>query len=412
MALVPRGGQNAWDIAQAYSNIKPFMPYVRAAARGVRKYGRRMVKRLTGKRPATTSLARKIGGGVNKRRKVLPRRNKRKRVIQDQGGYTQFKAYRFKSGKRRKANSKRQSILNTIITRQRLRYSAINELSVGSGAVVLKHGSDGDGVDSLPILVFNLSNVRQGNEGFFCPFNRLRINTTTGALQWQNTPAVAENGSTLITDWLYEDSEGANTAVGRKSFLDWVRVRLTMWGKQTAPGKITLQLVTLPDEEYCPEFQPAGQPVTKDADFFWKQQVKPLINNPASGVINNVGKKMKVHKQWTFNFDPTSTTESDTDPHCKFFDFFHRVGRVIDYSTNRAAIDTYAELDNPSAYRGDNIATDIAWGYLPKYLNKSLYFVIKSMQQDKVDIPSVANTASFDFNFQVCHRTVQPNITG
>lgn len=339
--------------------------------------------------------------------------SKRRRVIGDAGGYTQFRGYRYKSGKKRSMASKRASILNAVIQRQRLRYSRINDLSVGNGSEFLSHQNTiaPDTVDLLPIFMFNLTNVRQGNSSFLCPFYRLAINKTSNLCVWNTVSAVPESGTGTNTDWIFEDAGGHNECVGRKSFLDWARIRLTLWGKQNSPGSVTLSLVTLPDEEYCPEFQSPGVGVSKDADAFWKQRVVPLINNPASGIINNVNKRMKVHKSWTFKFDPIQTTEADQDPHCKFFDLFHRIGRIVDYTVNQSDTRTNTELNLPSAYQGGNLSTSPDFGNLPKYLNKSLYFMITSMQQDKTSpTPTKADTCSFDFNFQVCHRTVQPAI--
>lgn len=400
-----------YAVAARYSGVQRFAraarPYARSIGNGVRKFVRR-IRRDARDPKSVSSLKRKIGP-MNGPTAVSTKR--RKTVVQDEGGYTQFKSFKYKSGKKRSLDSKRKSILNCMITRQRFRFSAINELSAGQGYYFLKHGADDATFDKMPLYVFNLTNVRQGNTAFTAPFYGLRINTVTGSLVWNAVNGLAPDGTTAVTDWYYEDNEGSPAQVGRKSFLDWARIRLNMWGKKTAPARIILQIVSLPDEEYCPEFQATGTAVSKDADMFWKSQLKPLINNPCSSNVLTVTKRPKVHRQWEFMFDPESTTESDTDPHCKFFDFFYRIGRTIDYTVNQGTTITSALLDSASAYYPGNTANLVDAGTTPRYLNKSLYLVIKSMQQDKISVPTNSETASFDMNIQVCHRTVQPFLT-
>lgn len=413
MALEPyRRGLALYGVYSGANQVwKKSKNFRRAAKKAFQRLQREA--RLAGPRQVnSTSLVRRLGpqaapsGGDT----AMPQRGNRT-TIADVAGPRQFAAYRFRRGKKRSAASKRQSILAAMITRQRQRFSAINDLNAGRGFYFLKHGADDAQFDALPVYIFNLHSVRQGNTFLGSPFYRLQQDLATQRLRWLPVNGVAADGSTASGSYEFEDNHGENNPVGRKSFLDWVRIRMTIWGKQQAPGKVVLQMIQMPEDEYCPEFN-AGAGLNPDADMYWKSVVKPLITNPSASQVLYVHKKVKVIKEWVFNFNPTLNTENDPDPDCKFFDVFQRVGKRIDYSGGTDLPNTtVAQLDEPDAYVGAALDTAKAFQSTPQNLRSSVYFVIKSMQQDKLGTPTNAQTASFDLNVQICHQTIQPVFT-
>lgn len=343
-----------------------------------------------------------------------PTRSTKPRVINDGAGSAQFKSYKFKSGKRKPKRTQQSQLISAITVRNRLRFSGINELSQGQGYFPLSHQFIDANIDHLPVFVMNLSSVRQASN-VAQPLWRLWHNKTTSNMGWTVWNGLERSGG-LTPDWQIEDNASTQTtAPGRKALLDWVRIRLNVWGKKTAPSRISIQLVKFSDEELCPEtmtvLRESGSTTTADvvdpeANQFWSSIVKPLINNPCSSIIRTSRMKMRVIKDFKINIDPTLSNDNDPDPSCKFLDIFHRVGRLIDYSSAPSVVQSAANLNAATTY------TDITTGYraYPQRIQQSLYLVIRSMQQDYVGSGGTMDntqTATFDMNVQTSYKSVQ-----
>lgn len=376
------------------------------AARGVvKRYGRGMKRKAAP--PRRKSLKRKAP--------QQRRNNKRPKVqrMRDGGGYNQFTSYKFRSGKKKTRRAVQSRLISAVMTRNKLRFSGINELSAGIGFFPLSHNNQTADWDHLPVYCMNLSTLRN-NPTYARPLWRLYKNKTTDQLGWTQWNGQLRSGG-ISTEWQLEDNE-SNIEVphGRKAYLDWVRLKLNVWGKQQAPARISIQLVKLSHEELCPEthtiLRPGGAATTAemedfDAQQYWASVVKPLINNPCSSIVRRTKMRARVLKRWQLDINPTSTTESDADPHCKFLDIFHRVGRIYNFHAEPVSNADVDRLEN-SAFYGD-----VQNGYrpYPTRIESSLYLVIKSMQQDYVDSTSINSTvtATFDMNAQTCWRNIQ-----
>lgn len=401
---------------------------VRLARDFIRKHGQRAWQRLqrqarlAGPRQvAAGSLAQRLGP-TDPDSAVDTAMRRRPNFIKDNSSYQQYQKYKFKSGRKRTLASKRQSILQSIIANYRLRISNIstNGLAQGHGAYYVAHGYRNANEDWLPLLMCNLSSIRQGNTSAV-PMVHASIwrepGTFNGNIQFQPVQSLTvDNAGAVVpsTAWQFEDNEGNVTAVGRKSFLDWCRIRLTLWGKQNAPAKFYIRLVKFSNDEFCPERQNLSISVGNNALNFYQALIKPLITDPSSSMLTYPKGAMKVLKNWTVEFDPISTTESDQDPHCKFLDIFHRFGKTMDYTTNTVLKRSADQVDNPNDFVDANDAgvTATNFGVLPRKLEDSVYLMITSLSQDKYTEvgPNRVNQASLSWNIQVAHKSVQPDI--
>jgi len=390
---------------------------------------RRDAKRRSYRAFAGTSLAQRIGTeqielptvprqpGNQLMQVDMPVR--RLNYVSDHSSYQQYQKLKYKSGRKRTAASKRDSILQSIIAHYRIRISRLTDLSVGRGAFFLTHDVVNDTVDNMPLLICNLSSIRQGNTSA-SPLRRLQISTNPlfdGLMQWAIVNSQAVNNAGALVDnaeWQYEDNEGNLTAVGRKSWMDWVRIRLTLWGKQNAPCKYYIRMVKFTNDEYCPERYPVATGMTANANAFYQSLIKPLITDPSASQMAFPKGAMKVLKSWTVEFDPISTTEADQDPHCKALDIFHRFGKSMDYTSAGAFRATAAQLDTGGHYLENNDAgvTPAAYGVFPRQLEDSVYLMITTLSQDKAALgvpPTRAEHASLSWNIQVAHKSVQPD---
>lgn len=380
-------------------------------ARGIyKKYGRGMrpVKRRAP--PRRNAMKRKAP--------QMKREAKRSRItrVKDTSGYNQFTAYKFRSGKKKPRRTMQSKLLSSVIVRNKLRFQGINQLFQGQGFFPISHQFINAQFDHLPVYVANLTSLRNN------PTNgrvlwRLYKDKTTDQIGWTTWNGQLRDGVSISPEWQAEDVEGSvEVPPGRKAYLDWVRVKLNLWGKKQAPTRVQIQLVKMSNEELCPEtdtiLNPTGAVTTNaiqdfDAVQFWTQQVKPLINNPCSSVVKRTKMRARVLKKWLIEINPTSTTESDTDPHCKFLDIFHRVGRIFNYHNEPVSNRDVDTLEDAATY------SNVAGGYraYPTRIESSIYLVIKSMQQDYLGdgVPvDAAVTSTFDMNIQTCWRNIQP----
>jgi len=388
----------------------------RAARRAFQRLQREA--RLAGPRQVnSTSIVRRLGG-PQAQPDVMPQ-GKRSRMIADHSSYQQFQKYRFRSGRKRTLADKRQSILQTIIANYRLRVSRLTDLSAGQGAYFLTHQVASATVDRMPLMLFNLTSVRQGNTSAF-PVRRLEVSTNplfTGSYQWSVVQSQSVDNSGALFDnpeWQYEDNEGGLTAVGRKSFLDWVRIRLTLWGKQNAPAKYQIRLVKFSDEEYCPETYPSATGMSANASDFYGSLIKPLITDPSASHISFPKGAMKVLKSWKVEFDPISTTEADQDPHCKALDIFHRFGKTMDYTIKDGFRPSAAQIETAGYYIENDAAgvTNKNFGIDPRHIEDSVYLMITTLSQVKAanDTSTRDDHCSRSCSIQAARKSIQPGL--
>jgi len=164
--------------------------------------------------------------------------------------------------------------------------------------------------------------------------------------------------------------------------------------------------------EVCPEFTTVAAEtavtqaaVSADGQELWQSFLKPLITNPCSSQIANKRPGYKVLKTWEILIDPTSTTESDGNPHQKFLKIFNRHDLIMNYTDEPARLIT-SQLDDPNLYTGGGA------GYrcYTNNLKDGIYLIVSSMQQNYIASGGTidnALTASFDLNVVACHKTIQ-----
>lgn len=360
---------------------------------------------------------RNIAIGSSSASSRAPKRSRpapRKLTFGDAGGYNQFEARAYKTGAKKAPVKVQRSLVDAVTVAQRLRFQGVSDLKDGFGFYKLGHAYADATYDDYPVYALNLCSVSQGATATGQPLFRLRSNKTTNQLSWgvqsgQNGAGAA--GST----WVHEDVAAASTTsrdLGRKSLLAWSNVKLCFAGKKQAPSRIRVQMVKFYKDEVCPEFTtvaadtPANlAAASADGQELWQSFLKPLITNPCSSQVRNKRPGMKVLKTWEILIDPTSTTESDVNPHQKFMKVFNRHDNILDFTAPVAKL-TNADLDDPGKFA----AAGTGYRCYPQNLRSGIYLIISSMQQNYVASGgSMDNTltASFDLNVVTCHKTIQ-----
>lgn len=335
--------------------------------------------------------------------------------IRDGGGYNQMTTNRVTTGRKLSKEAVRRKVTDTTLVTYRYRFSQLRDWSASTnnpnGQYFLHYGArtDNAALMNVPLFLFNLSSVRQTAALAESPMHRLVYNTTADGYVWKKEYGL-NSAAGADTTWGLEDNAAASTLpLGRKALLNWTRARLLMYGKTSAPTRVQIQVVQFLDDLYCPEkqtFTSSYSPtLTNEAAELWSSIVKPLINNPIASQLKLKKPTYKVLKTVTVEINPTSSTESDADPHMKVIDLFSRWGKVFDFSEVTSNLGTEVELEDGNKWP----APSVGYGCLPKTAKSSIYLMITSMQPYKSTEATTTNaeTASFDVNIQTAWSTTE-----
>lgn len=138
--------------------------------------------------------------------------------------------------------------------------------------------------------------------------------TSTGGLSsaWQR----AINGGTTTT----------NLSLSDTSILKWAEIRADIWGAKEYPCEWTFTLCQLSEDVL-----PPGTDVDlydRQAIDWWDQLASKLIYSPSNRQVSNGRRNMmRVLDRRSYIINPTSTTESDTDPHVRSVRLFYKLNR-------------------------------------------------------------------------------------
>lgn len=356
-------------------------------------------------------------------------------------GYTQTRRYH-RRGRRIPFARYIDRVTRGALVHQIERYSAVSDaagtLGTNRGSTFLGYGVQSTDIwrqvddevpnqvsIEMPIHLFNLSTTSQNptvfglnagtcgwklclNETPLSPYlNRLGWRPN---LAWLRTTTVAPDSYPAKDNSVWELEDNQTTAgvhVGRAGVLEWTDIRMLFYGKKTRPTRIKVSFVTFVQPEFSPEYayynDGAGfgsfvRPMDTEANEYWINTVKPLINNPCSLVKGTRhGKVLNVLSSYVVNIEPKETTEADTDPNQKFHKWFNRWNRRIDYSIQSSSQQTSAQVNDPQQYP----VAVAGHSKFPRDLKGCVYLMISSYQPDEESGAfTTAQTASYDFNIR------------
>lgn len=205
--------------------------------------------------------------------------------------------------------------------------------------------------DSLPIYMYDLTAVNNVVNNVYVPakpFYRAKCAVADGSIVWDYVDGVTNLGTSgaLSSDLIAEkvqSSSSLSTMPHEKSRLLYSDVRLNLYGAKNKAIKWVIQVVKLLDDALDPI--PTNSPSSASQPYQWQTKnsfyqalLKPYIYNPlALTGAEQVGRRIKVLKTYSTVIQPTSTTESDANPHTKVLKWFMRWDRDLNYE-NRGAI--------------------------------------------------------------------------
>lgn len=145
----------------------------------------------------------------------------------------------------------------------------------------------------------------------------------------------------IASNWSIEKSEhntsSASAYPGAQSVLAWSQIEMELWGQQQYHTKYTVELVQF-HEDVCPQYDLALANTGGQLEMFWDAKMKSYTYSPLyqGNITGYSGPKLKVLKRYNVDIDPTSTTETNADPHVKTFRLFFRFNRRCNYGWKKS----------------------------------------------------------------------------
>lgn len=234
-----------------------------------------------------------------------------------------------------------------------------------------------------PILPAPLSQMYSiaGNVGFDPQLGLLQdgVNTTYN-LQIERAP-----GSALSVN-----------APHNKSLMRWASVQANFWGCKNRATRFLVQLVRFTEDDVIPHHE-TGANANRSALF--QSIIKPFCFNPIATAGSTQRKYMKVLRSEEFILQPTSTTETDQDPHVKTMRWYIKLNRLLDYATKGTYLSNNADLIDQADYI---VNTGTQNDTKPK--NKSrIFLMVYSTNYVADETQTNADTPSFDLSVRTCH---------
>lgn len=338
------------------------------------------------------------------------------------GAYNQWDTRKYRSGRRIPAGVKNQRILKSGIQTIRYQFKGLSgdpttgAWSGDSGFYWLSNLRTSDGYDHVfPVYILNLTAVV--NDGVTpTPFYRLVGKTsaigTPLAFSWSQRTGQNSNGG-ATPNLLTIDAPGTSvttTQPGAKSFLDWVRIRANLYGATSRPSRIRVAIVRFNDDDMLPERNVQSVQASNKHSLYWSGLTKRLISNPIATGNNPAQGAMRTVWSTVVDIDPTSTTESDPDPHMRTVDIFRRIGATMSYRGDTGAAATLGQLLDPA--QGVQHSNSDSFGNYPSKARDNLYLLITGVnfapQSGTFTDASTTNAtnSSFDLNVHMCHRVL------
>lgn len=380
--------------------------------RFIRRKGRRIhQKGLTDVVRAGAYGATAIAGYVGSRRGSASAPVSRSKVIKDPNSYFQWEQFRFK----RRLGKLTQRKLNYLsMDTFTMFWRALDNLDVGQGKLWMYNAYNGTpNQHFLPLYLIDLTssnNVSSGAPTNISPVLRMTRSGTSNSYTWVPVSGVRGDGTTADTVWQFERTSPTGTVgiyPNENSILKWADVRMDLFGCKSQPTKFVVELCQL-DEDVCPEshLQTPGTMTDLNAVRFWDQQIRSFIYNPNFSQPQFGGdvRKKKVIDSRVIEISPTSTTESDQDPHIKTLQLFYRLNRRCKYNWKDSLLGNEVvanSLMNTSAMFGLN--GDNQLSVHPRARLFIMIRAVKFVKNALISESSTVDTPSFNLQLRTKH---------
>lgn len=220
--------------------------------------------------------------------------------------------------------------------------------------------------DLLPLYMYDLTAVNNVVNGVYTPakpFYRAKMAVADGSIVWDYVDGVTNLGSSgaLSSDLIAEkvqSTSSLSTMPHEKSRLLYSDVRLNLYGSKSKAIKWVIQVVKILDDALDPI--PTNAPTSASQPYQWQTKnsfyqaaLKQYTYNPlALTGAEQFSRRIKILKTFTHILQPTSTTESDVNPHCKILKWFMRWDRDLNYEQRGSILTSGSAFNDDSDWAG------------------------------------------------------------
>jgi len=290
--------------------------------------------------PAMAGAAAGAIGRAAKRRFFGPKPNpKRQRAVGDKAGYIQWEkstgSKKLGRMTQRKFNLANSSITDLVFKRTG-RLDLGGQIFAGGWDNIVASPNE----STRPIFLFDLTSGRNSSTTANPMHTLVRSHAVTPS--YTMLPVLGQGPTSTVAVPVLGGAWQVGTAssgayLDAISILKWTELRFDFWGAKDHPCEWTVTLCQF-DEDVLP---PPSTLVISDrqAVDWWDQVSSKLIFSPSERKAQNgIGRNMmKVLDRRSFILNPTSTTESDADPHVRSVRLFYNMNRKVNFVWRNAA---------------------------------------------------------------------------
>lgn len=223
----------------------------------------------------------------------------------------------------------------------------------------------------------------------------------------------ATGAATLIPYELYRSSVLSGGYRPYNIHFGKISIGLNLYGQTTRPTKFTISIVKFKDEEALPVTDDGENTVTtmsQNGNSFWQPRLKALVANPLASQPGCKRGDMTIVRQKTFLIGPTSTVETDPDPHLVNVKWTHQMNKVLNMRKYQPTVTddlsivdaTKAKVDTATAVTSaENL------GQATPHGKDRLYLLVQANAWTPVATGTSvtsANTPSFDVVLRTTYR--------
>ncbi len=229
------------------------------------------------------------------------------------------------------------------------RWQGVSQFDTGTGGFFkLRQKGELAETRDTPLHIYTLTGVRQETGTIAVPAQYMQYtaggNLYTGNVSFQTLfGQIPQNPGSVLDTWNYEKVENNQSSSTllyphQADQLDWVSVKLLLYGSTSQPVKYQIDFVQLTDTWLDPQLGgPNATPdQLTDRNRFWFNMIKQYTYNPILTPQTRDLKALKVLRSYSCTINPTLTTEQTGPgdviaPHTKELNIFYRMNRTQRY---------------------------------------------------------------------------------
>lgn len=352
-------------------------------------------------------------------------RNVKRRLtydVADPSSYQQHSVSSFRTGKRRGPNA--NQIVKANIVRTDYWFRGVKAFDNNGYYWLGKAGGQTvPGWNDTPCFFYAPFHVIQQTDPITQivpkPLRRLLMNPTTGQFAIGGVNG-EQSDSTTSADLHHVQTGGPRAptygAMGNTGMLDWTSLKLNIWGATSKLTRVHVELVRTDDQGLHPynyAYAAPGLTPTVVSPYFnetYFAKFRPHWTNPIATAIDmsSAPNPIKLIKRWSFEFDPITTTESDTDPHVRTVNLFHRWNRKIHYDWDGDSAHTVLDYTDPSYNTVEDNITGVT-NTRPQFTKDFFYIIYATMYSPNDTTNTNVTTPSFDLSFRSSFKKLDNN---